>query len=267
MKKIFALLFPVLCALSLTAEAQTSDFAELIPTQYLQKDLTATAGLGIVTLPKYADGSKQEILPLPVLDLEWKSGVFFSTVSGYGYNFSQNPSVQYGLRIGLIAAQEQSAKNQGNGPGNTRTDIAPGGFYNYLFDQHYAVLTSLAGGGGIGKQHDGILASVGVRYVDQIDAENRIYAVLGTSWANLHYMQDYYGVSQIQASEYNMPEYAAKAGMLKVKLSMGWTHVLNKEWSVLTGGSLLHPLGDSASSPLASSKTQVIGYTALYYKF
>ncbi len=267
MNKLNAVLLFALCCLTMNAQAQTADFVELIPTPYLQKDLTATAGMGLVALPKYADGSKQEILPLPVLDLEWKSGVFFSTVSGYGYNFSQNPSWQYGVRLGLIMAQEQSAANKDNGPGNTRTDLSPGVFANYLVDQHYAVLAAVSSGGGTGKQHDGTLVSIGGRYIDQLDAENRVYAIISTTWANLHYMQDYYGVSQAQAAEYNMPEYETSAGMLKIKLAIGWNHVIDNKWSLLTGGSVTEPLGAASSSPLSSSKVQVIAYTAVYYKF
>ena len=267
MKKIISVFLLAAGAISVNVSAQTSDFAELIPTPYLQKDLTAIAGLGIVTVPKYADGSKQEVLPLPVLDMQWKSGVFFSSLSGYGYNFSQNPSWQYGLRLGLIMNQRQSEKNDGNGPGNTRTNLAPGVFGNYLIDQHYTVLTSLEAGGGIDKQHDGILASVGLRYVDQLDAGNRIYGIVSTTWANLHYMQDYYGVSQAQAAEYNMPEYETKAGILKIKLSSGWNHVIDQRWSLLTGAALTKPLGGESSSPLSSSKIQVVAYTAVYYKF
>ena len=210
MKKIISVFLLAAGAISVNVSAQTSDFAELIPTPYLQKDLTAIAGLGIVTVPKYADGSKQEVLPLPVLDMQWKSGVFFSSLSGYGYNFSQNPSWQYGLRLGLIMNQRQSEKNDGNGPGNTRTNLAPGVFGNYLIDQHYAILTSLEAGGGINNQHDGILANAGVRYVNQLDATDRVFGILSTSWANLHYMQDYYGVSQAQAAEYAMPEYETR---------------------------------------------------------
>ena len=267
MNKLLTVLLSALCGLALNAGAQTSDFVELIPTPYLQKDLTATAGLGIVTLPKYADGSKQEILPLPVLDMEWKSGVFFSSLSGFGYNFSHDPRWQYGVRLGLIMAQEQSANNHNDGPGNTRTDLSPGVFANYQYNPHYAVLTSLVSGAGRDLQHDGVLASIGVRYTDQLDAANRIYGILSTTWVNLHYMQDYYGVSQTQAAEFSMPEYETKAGMLKIKLAMGWNHVINKDWSLLTGGSLTEPLGDAKTSPLASSKVQAIAYTAVYYKF
>jgi outer membrane scaffolding protein for murein synthesis (MipA/OmpV family) len=171
------------------------------------------------------------------------------------------------LRLGLLADQEQSANNKDNGPGNTPTNLSPAIFDNYLIDQHFAVLTSLQTGAGVGKQHDGFLASVGGRYVDQINQDNRIYAILSTTWASWHYMQDYYGVTQQQAAEYNFPEFQTQAGMLKVKLSAGWNMTINKDWSLITGGSVTHPLGDSADSPLSSSKNQVIAYTAIYYKF
>jgi outer membrane scaffolding protein for murein synthesis (MipA/OmpV family) len=163
--------------------------------------------------------------------------------------------------------QEQSATNKNSGPGNTRTNLAPGVFGNYLVDGHYAILTAITSGGGIGKQHDGTLVSIGGRYIYQPDFDNRYYAIVSTTWANLHYMQDYYGVSQAQAAEYNMPEYETSAGMLKVKLAFGWNHVIDKKWSVLTGGSLTQPLGAASSSPLSSDKIQVVAYTAVYYKF
>ncbi|MET3105744.1 outer membrane protein [Oxalobacteraceae bacterium GrIS 1.18] len=267
MKNLFNFLMPALCAFALNAQAQTSDFVELIPSPYLQKDLTASAGLGIVTLPKYADGSEQKISPLPFLDLEWKSGVFFSTVSGFGFNFSQNPSWQYGVRLGLIAYQEQSAKNRDNGPGNTPTDLAPAVFGNYLIDQHFTVLSSIQAGAGVRRESQAFWVSLGGRYVDRLDASNRIYGVLSTSWASLHYMQDYYGVNQMQAADYKFSEYDARAGMLKLKLAVGVDTVLNQNWSLLTGLSLTHPLGAAASSPLSSNKTQVLAYSALYYRF
>jgi outer membrane scaffolding protein for murein synthesis (MipA/OmpV family) len=188
-------------------------------------------------------------------------------VSGFGYNFSQNPTWQYGVRLGLLSYQEQSEKNSNNGPGNTPTDLSPAVFGNYLVDQHYAVLTSVQTGAGLGKQHDGFLVSLGGRYLDQLNATNRVYGILSTTWASWHYMQDYYGVTQQQATEYNFPEFETQAGMLKIKLALGWTMVINKDWSLITGGSITHPLGDSSSSPLASSKNQVIAYSGVYYKF
>jgi len=262
-----AILFAISCAITLNAQAQTSDFVELIPTPYLQKDLTAIAGVGIVSLPKYADGSKQEILPLPILDLEWKSGVFFSTVSGFGYNFSQNPSWQYGVRLGLLSNQDQSEKDSKTGPGNIPTDLSPALFGNYLIDQHFSVLSSVQTGAGLAKQHDGFLVSLGGRYIDVINENNRVYGILSTTWASWHYMEDYYGVTQQQAAQYNFPEFETQAGMLKIKLAAGWNMTINKQWSLITGGSLTHPLGDSATSPVASSKTQVLAYTGVYYKF
>ncbi|PRC91228.1 MipA/OmpV family protein [Solimicrobium silvestre] len=264
MKKILPLL---LMALALNAQAQTADFVEIIPTQYLQKDLTASVGLGIASLPKYADGSKQEILPLPVFNLQWKSGVFFSSVSGFGYNFSANPNWQYGMRLGLLAYQEQSARNRDNGPGNTPTSLTPGVFANYLIDQHFSILTSLSSGAGINNKHNGNFASIGGRYIDRIDDKNRIFAVLSTTWANGQYMQDFYGVTPQQASTYNFPVYDTNAGMLKVKLSLGWDYTINKNWSMIVGGSVTHPLGDAGSSPLVSDKNQVVVYSAAYYRF
>ncbi len=269
MKTIHALLLSAACAFAFAsaAQAQTSDFAELIPTPMLQKDLTAYAGAGIVTLPKYADGSKQEVLPLPILDLEWKSGVFFGTQTGYGYNFSQSPGFQYGVRIGLIMDQQQSAKNDGNGPGNTRTDVSPSAFWNMWISREFTILTAVNSGGGIGKQHDGTTVSAGLRYWDKIGETDRIKAILSTSWANLHYMQDYYGVSQEQSVEYDVPEWNAKAGMLNTKASVTWYHPLNAKWTLVAGGWVTHPYGAAADSPLTSSKNLVTAYTGAYYAF
>ncbi len=267
MKKTTLTLLAATGLITFNAQAQTSDFVELVPAPYLQKDLTATAGLGVVSLPRYEDGSEQETKAFPLLDMEWKSGVFFSTISGFGFNISQNPKWQYGVRLGVLANQEQSARNNSSGPGNATTDLAPGLFGNYLIDPHYAILSSFQTGAGNERNREGLLASIGGRYIDRLNATNRIYGELSTSWANARYMQDYYGVTPVQSVEYNFPVYDTRAGMLKIKLLMGWDYTIDKQWSVLTGGTLTHPLGDAGTSPLSSDKTQVIAYTALYYKF
>lgn len=264
MKKILTLLmFAFIC----NAQAQTTDFAELIPSTHLQKDLTASIGLGIVSVPKYTDSSKQQIRPLPILDLQWKSGVFFSTVSGLGIDLSSNPSWQYGVRLGLIANQEQSANNRDNGPGNTSTNLAPGIFANYLLDKHFSILTALTTGAGNGKHPEGFTASVGGRVVHRINNQHSVYGILGTTWASDKYMQDYYGVTTQQAMDYPFPAYETSAGMLKVKLSVGWNWAMNKNWSIITGGALVHPLGDARTSPLSSDKNQYVAYSAAYYRF
>ncbi len=265
MKKFFSLLVLLTC--SFQAQAQTSDFAELTPAPYLQKDLTAALGMGLASLPEYADGSKQYLKAFPLVDLQWKSGVFFSTVSGFGYNFSSNPAWQYGVRLGAITNQEQSSHNKDAGPGNTPTDLAPGMFANYFYDQHITLLSSVEAGGGLNKQHDGFLASVGARYVHPIDAGNRVYGILGTTWASLHYMQDYYGVTPAQSASYNFPVYNGQAGLQKVKLTLGWDHAINLRWSVITGVALTQPLGDAKNSPLVSGKIQHAIYSAAYYRF
>lgn len=260
----------LLCAsltLATCAQAQTSDFVELIPTPMLQKDLTAYVGAGIVNLPKYADGSKQEFLPLPILDLEWKSGVFFGSQTGYGYNFSQSPGFQYGVRIGLIMDQQQSAKNNANGPGNTRTDVSPSAFWNMWISHELTILTAVNSGGGINKQHDGTTVSAGIRYFDQIGELDRVKAILSATWANQHYMQDYYGVSSQQSAEFNVPEWSASAGMMNAKVSFTWYHKLNAKWTAVTGGWITHPYGAASDSPLTSDKNLVTVFTGAYYAF
>lgn len=267
MKKILPLLAPLLILPCLTVQAQTSDFVELIPTPYLQTDLTMSAGLGIVSLPKYADDSKQYLQALPILNMQWKSGVFISTVSGFGYNFSADPSWQYGVRLGELAKQRQSALNQDNGPGNVGYTVEPGAFANYLIDQHFSLLSTASIGGGTNNQHNGSLINVGGRYTESVNAQNRVYAILSSTWANGHFMQNYYGVTAEQASTSNLPEYSSKAGIQKVKLAAGWDYAINQHWSLISGGSASEPYGAAKNSPLVAGKVQHVIYTAAYYRF
>jgi len=257
----------LLATASFAAQAQTSDFVELIPSVYLQKDLTASVGLGVIDLPKYVDGSEQHIKPLPLVDLQWKSGVFFSTVSGFGYNFSDTVRMQYGVRLGLLAYQEQSKTNRDTGPGNTPTDVEPGAFFNFLITERFTFLSTLSTGAGNQHERNGTLANVGLRYIERLSDQDRYYLILGSTWANAQYMQSYYGVTPEQASAYHFPVYNASAGSQKVKLSFGWDHALNKDWSLIAGGTVWKPLGAAADSPLASNKALHQLYGAAYYRF
>jgi len=261
-------ILPILLALiPFVVQAQTSDFVETIPSPYLQKDMTMTMGLGLASTLKYVSSTEREILPLPILNMQWKSGIFFSTVSGFGYDFSSNPDVQYGVRLGLESYQEQSASNRDNGPGNTMTDIEPGVFANYHVNQHITLLSLLSSGAGVGTEHDGIQASVGVKATAALTDQQRVFATLGTTWASQHYMQSYYGVTAQQAALSNFPLYQPAAGIKDIKLEASWHWDIDPHWGLILGGSLSHPMNAAAESPLVLDHNKIVGYGASYYRF
>ncbi len=264
MKKLFPAL---LTGVALCAQAQTSDFVQTTPVPYLQQDLTASLGLGLASTLKYVSSSERTIRPLPVIDMQWQSGIFFSSISGFGIDFGRDGTWQYGARLGLESYQAQSASNQNDGPGNTITDIEPGVFANYLINQHITLLSSLSSGAGTGTEHDGIQASLGLRGTTTLTDRQRLVATLGTTWASQHYMQSYFGVTTIQANTSGFAVYTPEAGIKDIKLSLGWNWAIDKKWSLAAGGSVSHPMNAAATSPLVLDQNNIVGYVATYYNF
>ena len=261
-------ILPILLALlAFDAHAQTSEFVETIPSPYLRTDLTLSMGLGVASTLKYVGSSEREVLPLPILAMQWKSGVFFGTTSGFGYDFSADPTLQYGVRLGLEAYQAQSPSNQNEGPGNTMTDLEPGLFANYLADPHVTLMSALSSGAGTGTEHNGIEASFGVRTTAALTDQQRVFFTLGTTWASQHYMQSYYGVTAQQAAQSGFSGYSPSAGIKDIKADSSWHWNVDPHWSVVIGGSVSQPMNAAAHSPLVINQRKLIAYSATYYRF
>jgi outer membrane scaffolding protein for murein synthesis (MipA/OmpV family) len=110
-------------------------------------------------IPKYKGSDEHRVAAYPLFDAQWKNGAFFSAFNGLGYNFSKNASLQYGLRMSLEAARDESRSGKLRGLGDVSTALEPGAFLNYSFNPNYSLVSSLRYGSGV--DHNGLQVSLG----------------------------------------------------------------------------------------------------------
>jgi len=262
MKKLLGL---TLLACSCSSFAQTSEFVQTIPEFYLPKDVNFSMGGIVLFTPKYAGSDEREAKVYPWLDAQWKNGAFFSTINGLGYNFSKNPNIQYGLRLGVEPARDESSSSKLQGLGDVDTTIEPGAFLNYNINQNYSLLSSIRYGSGV--NHNGLQTSLGARFTTAINDQHRLTATIRANWVNASYMQSYFGVNEQQSINSGYAQYTPNSGMTDIKLSTSWHWTIDANWSLTTGASVSRYSSEVTKSPFVFEKTPVTVFSAASYRF
>lgn len=262
MKKYLSL--ALLGALS-SAHGQVLDFAQLTPTPYIQNNVNFSLGAVAISMPKYVGSDERRLAVYPTFDAQWKNGVFLSAVSGLGYNFSKDASFQYGLRLTVETGRDESRSSKLAGLGDINSTLEPGGFFNYYINPNYALLSSVRYGSGV--DHNGVQLSVGGRATSLLNTQHRLSALFSANWASSSYMQSYFGVNATQSAASGYTPYTASAGLTDIKIGANWHWTLDNNWSLTTGASIKHLMGDAANSPFILQKTPITVFSAASYRF
>lgn len=262
MKKILGI---ALLAAACTAQAQTSQTVQLVPYPYLPKDVNFSLGAVALYMPKYTGSNERRLAAYPMFDAQWKNGAFFSAINGLGYNFSKDPSLQYGLRLSLEAARDESRSSKLRGLGDVNTALETGAFINYNIDQNYSLASSIRYGSGV--DHNGLQISFGGRATTALNSQNRLSASLTANWANTAYMQSYFGVTPSQSAISGYAQYTPSSGISDIKLGATWHWNIDGNWSLITGASVSRLSGDAGKSPFIFQKTPVTIFSAATYRF
>lgn len=262
MKKILSL---ALLCVTFAAHGQVLDFAQLTPTPYLQQGVNFSLGSVALSTPKYTGSDERRMAVYPAFDAQWKNGAFFSAVSGLGYNFSKDPNLQYGLRMTVEAARDESRSEKLHGLGDVGASVEPGMFFNYFVNPNYTLLSSVRYGSGV--DHNGFQVSLGGRASGLLNSRNRITALFSTNWANNSYQQSYFGVNGAQAAASGYSQFTPASGLTDIKLGANWHWNIDTNWSLTTGASVQHLMGDAANSPFILQKTPVSIFSAASYRF
>ncbi|CAN5751173.1 MipA/OmpV family protein [soil metagenome] len=250
---------------SFVAHGQTLDFAQLTPTPYIQNNVNFSLGAVVISMPKYSGSDERRVAAYPAFDAQWKNGAFFSAYSGLGYNFSKESDLQYGLRLTLEGGRDETRSNKLHGLGDINSAIEPGAFLNYYVNPNYALLSSLRYGSGV--DNNGLQLSIGARATSMLNTQHRLSALFSANWASSNYVQSYYGVNTAQSLTSGYNTYTPGAGLTDIKIGANWHWNLDTNWSLTTGASVRHLMGDAANSPFVIQKTPVTIFSAASYRF
>lgn len=224
-----------------------------------------TIGLGVADSARYVGSNQQKIRLMPVLNATWGNGWFAGFPRGIGYNFSSDPHVEYGLRLGMDMGRKANVSPALAGLGNINARPELGGFWNYGLTQAVRLTSDVRYGAG--RDSQGALLGLGLHYLIPVDEKQAVTLAVNTAYANSHYMQSYYGVTAAQSARSGYAIYTPGAGIREVDVSASYRYKLDRQWSLLTGATL-GQLGSSVTAaPMTKSNSHNSVYVQTNYTF
>jgi outer membrane scaffolding protein for murein synthesis (MipA/OmpV family) len=253
-------------------------------------------GLGVLSAPRYEGSGSRKESALPVIQVQWSSGVFISGLSA-GMHLSSQPSFEFGpiltimpgrseggtnngavgvgsvadtiLALPIIAPGSKAANFSGNrlvGMDEIGTRLLAGGFFNYnVMPQWRLTSTALWGAG---KERNGASLELGVqRLAADIAPHHSLALSASVTVVNRDYNQSYFGVTLPEAIHSDNLPYDAAGGLKDASVGARWNWALSPSWLLTSNLQAARLLGSARNSPLVERPTNVTVSTALAYRF
>lgn len=245
-------------ALSGTAHAQQEPVQEV-------KNWRYTLGAGVGYAPTYEGSDEYDVLPVPVVNIEYKDGLFFGgTRNGIGSYPLRGEHYKVGASVGYVSGRDEDDDKK-NLRGMGDIDASPTANLLAEYDFGIAQVTgkvSTAISGDFGTTAE---LNVGSRYT--ITERVILTGSVGTVWADEEHMRNRFGVTSIQSARSGYGQYDAESGIKTVGFSVGATYRITDHWNTnftFRGDQLL---GDAADSPVVKDDFVPAVFLTAGYKF
>lgn len=224
-----------------------------------------SVGVAALSVPEYLGGDQRKTLVFPSLSYQWANGWFAGVDNGIGYNFSNNPALQYGLRLTADMGRNSSDATALRGMGNIDAKPELGGFVTYATTEGLALTGSVRWGSG--QSSNGTVVDLGIGYSVALAPQWRLGTRLGVTLVDRAHMQSYFGVDAQQAARSGYALYTPDAGLRDSRLGLSLTYAW-KPRTFVTAAVSSSTLGDGAkNSPITRSSNANAAVLALTYAF
>jgi outer membrane protein len=255
------------------------------------------AGLGVVSMPRYAGADARRQRLLPVLQGQWSNGLFVSGLTA-GLHVSRRSWLEFGPLLALDPGRDESGDGEtaigiesvrlnnlatatpavqqatDSVPRANRLDGVPsiarrlqGGAFLNLYVAPGVRLTSNVLYGA-GNAHNGATLAVGAQVMALAPAPHHTVTLDSTVvLANRQYNQAFFGIDSGPSAQGGNPVYAAHGGWRNVRAGANWHWTLAPSWLLVSRLDATRLLGAARTSPLVARPTGVSVSTALAYRF
>ena len=224
-----------------------------------------TAGAAIVAGFDYRGSGQRRTLLVPLLDYQWANGWFAGVTNGVGYNFSNAPHWQYGLRATADMGRSESRSMALRGLGDVDAKAEVGAFLNHATAAGVFYSSSLRyGSGNDGK---GLVVDLGAGHGMQLAPQWRLGLGVGLSLASAEHLQAYFGVTPARSRSSGYRVYDTGAGVRDVRASAALTHLFNRRTTATLALSANRLQGDAKDSPVVRRANTVSAVLGVGYAF
>lgn len=255
-----------------TAFAQPSE-RELIPPRRppipLPSRWSAALGGGALYAPIFPGSKSFIVTPAPMPDISYRAElpgldtIYLNGRDGLGVVVLREGPFSAGAAVGYAVGRWANWSPRTLG----LEDIKPAVRASLFLRANVGPIgVSLQADKPFGNQN-GTLVTLEGSYRYKLTPALTVVGLVGATWADSKYMQQWFGVDQQGASNTQYPVYQPGSGMRSVSTSLSGAFSLSKSWMVnaSVGVSLL--VGNAAASPIIETTTVPFGLLGLSYRF
>lgn len=230
-----------------------------------KKNWNFAIGGGVGYAPTYEGSDEYHVLPIPVVSIDYKKGLFFANVrNGIGSFPLQGKNYKVGASVAYASGRKEDDDNKNlHGMG----DLDASATANLLAEYNFGPVQLS------GKVKTGITGDFGTTVESNLGTRHSLTdkiilsGSVGLIWADEDHMNNRFGVSSSQSTASGYSQYDAGAGIKSAGFSVGATYLLTEKWNVnftFKGDKLL---GDAADSPIVKNEFVPAAFITTSYKF
>lgn len=235
------------------AEGDIPDIEGVIYEEPIEKTRRTTLGLGVASVPDYEGSEDAEVLPAPMVRVDWQSrryvefsGVQFraNLVSGAG-KWRAGPTLKYNIGRKDVDNDRVDALR------DIDATIEGGAFVTFdagRMETYLEVLTD------VGDEHEGSLVTIRQTYKHPLENRQLLTVSLSLTYADDDYMETFFSIDANNAIRSGLRTFEADAGVKDVELSMVFLDNISERWNIAYALGFKRLLGDAADSPVVDDE-------------
>lgn len=249
------------------------------------KPFQAQVGLGIGSFPEHEGSDSYNATALPLINIRKPGSYFLKGASinindglasagltllhfSYSENSKRRMQIVMGPLVRAYSGRNKSDSDALNGLGDIDLSVGIGGFIELSTGAWLANFS--VSPQNVGNDNDGILTTFNIEYSASIKDSLTLSTALSTSWADDDYMQGYFGVTDVQATQSGLSRFDSKSGFKDVGLQVKASYAVSPSWSLEGQIGYWRLLNNAADSPItknSGSANQVRGLIGFSYQF
>ncbi len=217
-------------------------------------------GPGLVIAPGYPGSKNEEVLPIPALDIHYRS-FFLDWRRGLGGYVVNDERQQLGMSVWLRRGRNGDAQSAVAALDDINDSAVAQIFFNRTFGRLLlgaTVAQAITG-------NTGLTAEASAAWQVQFSRATRASFGAQATFGNDRYMRTWFGVTPRQSQLSGLQPFTANAGLRSVGGFASLSYAASPRWTLAAFAGLDVLVGDAADSPIAErTELPTIGLGAFY---
>jgi outer membrane protein len=253
--KLFAVLFLAVCTLFMTQATQAQD------SPFTIDNVPNVVGIGLGVIPDYQGSNDYMVGGAPFFRLTYPKSEWYLMMKGpeLSANILNHPWLRLGPVLNYRFGRDDDIEDKQVKRMEEIDDTVEAGAFAGIElveegNPRQRFIASLQFLGDVGDEHRGYIVSLNARYWYPVHKAVDVSMGVGTTYADDHYMNTYFGVNSKNVGTSGLSLFEAEGGIKDISLSPAVVVHLSMDWHVAVGCKYFYYLGDAKDSPVVDDE-------------